>query len=101
VKNIIAGLLVVASFAVVGCSKDAPSGGQGAFANDLKGPAKTGTNDDSVKPKLSPVAPAQTARGGIPDDSVKPAPGVLPQPARGGIPDDSIKPATGPLPKPR
>ena len=75
-KNLLAGLMV-ASFAVVGCSKATPPGGEGAFSNELKGAptARVGVPDDGVKPKTLPIPPQQTAR--VPDDSVKPKPGTV------------------------
>jgi hypothetical protein len=102
-------LLVVVGVALgaAACSK---SGADDAFKNDLTG--RTGTNDDSIKPKpgslIAPAKPnipttAPIARGGIVDDSVKPAPGRLPLTnARGGIADDTIKPGpVAPLPNAR
>ena len=76
VKNLLAGLMV-ASFAVVGCSKATPPGGEGAFSNELKGAptARVGVPDDGVKP--GPVAPILPSRAGVPDDSVKPKPGTV------------------------
>ncbi len=82
---------------VTACSK--PTEG-GSFSNDLKGAPvqRGGIPDDSIKPAPVPtVKPVQ--RGGVADDGVKPAP--TPTLQRGGIPDDSIKPKPGsPVPVP-
>ena len=102
VKNLLAGLMV-ASFAVVGCSKATPPGGEGAFSNELKGAptARVGVPDDGVKPKTLPIPPQQTARVGVPDDGVKPGPVAPILPSRAGVPDDSVKPKPGTVgPKP-
>ncbi len=89
-------LALVASVAsLTGCDKAKTE--SVSMTNDLKAPvlappppaktiARGGIPDDSVKP----VNP----RGGVPDDSIKPLP--LPLNPRGGVPDDSIKP----VPKP-
>jgi hypothetical protein len=94
-------LVLLGALSGAACSKSAADD---AFKNDLT--ARTGANDDGVKPKpgtlIAPAkpnvpSPAPVARGGVIDDGVKPAPGRLPLPvARGGIPDDSIKPGPGP-----
>lgn len=95
----LASLAVVALLVGVGCSKADVS-----MQNDLKGAppvvAKGGVPDDSVKPKtLTGAGAPVVAKGGVPDDGVKPSPAPLPLPARGGVPDDGVKPAT-PRPAP-
>jgi hypothetical protein len=91
-------LLVVVGVALgaAACSK---TGADDAFKNDLTG--RPGVVIAPAKPNIP--SPAPVARGGIVDDSVKPAPGRLPLTnARAGIADDTIKPAPGaPLPNAR
>lgn len=78
------------------------------MTNELKAPGLSNANprggvaDDSVKPAL-PQGPLPNTKGGVPDDSVKPVlpntrgpVGPVPGNPRGGIPDDSIKPAPKP-----
>ncbi len=89
----LAPLALLALLAATGCSKTDVS-----MQNDLKSTppvvAKGGIPDDSIKPKtLTPV----TKTGGA-DDGIKPAPAPLPLPARGGVADDGVK--TGPRPAP-
>jgi len=65
-------ILLVVSLALVGCNSS----------------SSTPTMTDSVTAGPLPGAPGAPARGGIPDDTIKPKPVVL----KGGGVDDSIKP---------
>ena len=53
-------------------------------------PARSGQNDDGVKPV--PKTVLVPARGGKTDDGIKPVPKTVLVPARGGQNDDGVKP---------
>lgn len=88
------GLLLASAIATTGCSRETPTA-EGGFANDLKVTApvaRGGIPDDSIKP-----APGAVAKVGTNDDSVKPRPAPV---TKGGIADDGVKPRTLPIPLP-
>jgi len=70
---------VVVSVLLVALGAVACDNGSGAANNNIA-PARGGVPDDSVKPKPGAIS-------GIPDDSIKPKSATI-----SGVPDDSIKP---------
>jgi hypothetical protein len=101
-RSCLLALAAVSFVSAAACSK-APAEGSGgagsALANDLRGApvAKGGIPDDSIRPVVGAPLPGKptvpVAKGGVPDDSVKPV--TLPKPAvaKGAVADDGVKPA--------
>lgn len=73
---------VVVSVLLVALGAVACDNGSGAANNNIA-PARGGVPDDSVKPKPGAIS-------GIPDDSIKPKSATI-----SGVRDDSIKPKPG------
>lgn len=101
VKRLFLALVAVVAVSTTACSKKIP--GEAESTDSLT--ARGGVPDDSIKPK--PIATGTGARVGTADDGVKPvlkptpvppSPTPIPYPnnPRGGVPDDSVKPAPVP-----